>query len=71
MALRSRSLPLKSVNAAGPWVDNVLGRAMPDKTHQNLRLVKGSHLIFPRLFEHDTCYIFQNKDNRIRLCDPL
>jgi len=58
------------VNAAGPWVDNVLGRALPDEQHQNLRLVKGSHLIFPRLFAHDHSYIFQNKDGRIIFAIP-
>ena len=58
------------VNAAGPWVDKVLGRAMPDSAHENLRLVKGSHLIFPRLFEGDHCYIFQNKDDRIIFAIP-
>ena len=60
----------KVVNAAGPWVDTVLGRAMPQETHQNLRLVKGSHLIFPKLFEHDRSYIFQNKDDRIIFAIP-
>ena len=58
------------VNAAGPWVDKVLGRALPGDNHQNLRLVKGSHLIFPRLFEGDHCYIFQNKDDRIIFAIP-
>ncbi|MXO90922.1 glycerol-3-phosphate dehydrogenase [Pontixanthobacter aquaemixtae] len=58
------------VNAAGPWVDNVLGRAIPGKEHQNLRLVKGSHLVFPKLFDHDQAYIFQNKDNRIVFAIP-
>ena len=58
------------VNAAGPWVDTVLGRALPDETHKNLRLVKGSHLIFPRLFEGDHCYIFQNRDDRIIFAIP-
>ncbi|MHA7819640.1 MAG: glycerol-3-phosphate dehydrogenase [Erythrobacter sp.] len=60
----------KVVNAAGPWVDQVLGQALPEKRHENLRLVKGSHLIFPRLFEHDRAYIFQNKDNRIVFAIP-
>jgi glycerol-3-phosphate dehydrogenase len=60
----------KVVNAAGPWVDKVLGTADPQDTHQNLRLVKGSHLIFPRLFEGDHCYIFQNKDDRIIFAIP-
>ena len=58
------------VNAAGPWVDTVLGRALPSDNHQNLRLVKGSHLIFPRLFEGEHCYIFQNKDDRIIFAIP-
>ena len=58
------------VNAAGPWVDNVLGRAIPGKEHHNLRLVKGSHLIFPQLFEGDHAYIFQNRDNRIIFAIP-
>ncbi|MEP3050947.1 MAG: glycerol-3-phosphate dehydrogenase [Erythrobacter sp.] len=58
------------VNAAGPWVDGVLAQAMPEKEHHNLRLVKGSHLIFPKLFDGDHCYIFQNKDNRIVFAIP-
>ena len=58
------------VNAAGPWVDKVLGRALPGETHTNLRLVKGSHLIFPKLFDGEHCYIFQNKDDRIIFAIP-
>ncbi len=58
------------VNAAGPWVDAVLGQANPEETHQNLRLVQGSHLVFPKLFDGDHCYIFQNKDDRIVFAIP-
>ncbi|MEQ5786968.1 glycerol-3-phosphate dehydrogenase [Erythrobacter sp. NFXS35] len=58
------------VNAAGPWVDTVLARAMPGRNASNLRLVKGSHLIFPRLFQGDHCYIFQNRDGRIVFAIP-
>ena len=58
------------VNAAGPWVDHVLGLALPTESHANLRLVKGSHLVFPRLFEGDHCYIFQNGDGRIIFAIP-
>lgn len=58
------------VNAAGPWVDAVLGKAIPDRPHQNLRLVKGSHLIFPKLYEGRHAYIFQNRDNRIVFAIP-
>ena len=58
------------VNAAGPWVDKVLARAMPGRNASNLRLVKGSHLIFPRLYEGDHAYIFQNRDGRIVFAIP-
>lgn len=58
------------INAAGPWVDDVLGLALPATSHTNLRLVKGSHLIFPKLFEGSHAYIFQNKDNRIVFAIP-
>ena len=58
------------VNAAGPWVDKVLACALPQESHHNLRLVKGSHLIFPKLFEGEHCYIFQNKDDRIVFAIP-
>ena len=58
------------VNAAGPWVDSVLTEAMPTQTNANLRLVKGSHLIFPKLFDGEHAYIFQNRDNRIVFAIP-
>ena len=58
------------VNAAGPWVDAVLGKALPATEHHNLRLVKGSHLVFPRLYEGRHAYIFQNRDNRIVFAIP-
>ncbi|HAU22677.1 MAG TPA: glycerol-3-phosphate dehydrogenase [Erythrobacter sp.] len=58
------------INASGPWVDSVLSRAIPSREHQNLRLVKGSHLVFPRLFDGRHAYIFQNRDNRIVFAIP-
>lgn len=58
------------VNAAGPWVDKVLDTAQPGRNHTNLRLVKGSHLIFPKLYEGKHAYIFQNRDNRIVFAIP-
>lgn len=58
------------VNAAGPWVDRVLTRvAGLDRVH-NIRLVQGSHIVVPRLFEHDRCYIFQNADGRVIFAIP-
>jgi glycerol-3-phosphate dehydrogenase len=58
------------VNAAGPWVDKVLARALPGRNAPSLRLVKGSHLIMPRLYEGAHCYIFQNRDGRIVFAIP-
>jgi len=58
------------VNAAGPWVDKVLAEALPGSRRAPLRLVKGSHLILPRLYEGAHCYIFQNRDGRIVFAIP-
>jgi glycerol-3-phosphate dehydrogenase len=63
------------VNAAGPWAEAFLrgearaahGEALVTKS---LRLVKGSHIVVPRCFEHDHAYIFQNPDKRIIFAIP-
>ncbi|MBH1943775.1 glycerol-3-phosphate dehydrogenase [Erythrobacter sp. YJ-T3-07] len=57
-------------NAAGPWVDQVLQRALHRNTPAHLRLVKGSHLIVPKLWDGPHCYIFQNGDGRICFAIP-
>jgi glycerol-3-phosphate dehydrogenase len=57
------------VNAAGPWVDRMIGLASGAEAH-NVRLVQGSHIVVRRLYEHDRCYIFQNADNRIIFAIP-
>ncbi len=58
------------VNAAGPWAANFLSTATPVQGRHALRLVKGSHIIVPRLFEHDFAYIFQAPDRRIVFAIP-
>ena len=58
------------VNAAGPWVDEVLGRVKPGRNDAGLRLVKGSHIVTKRLFPGEHAYIFQNADNRIIFAIP-
>jgi glycerol-3-phosphate dehydrogenase len=58
------------VNAAGPWVDQVLGKGLASNTAPRLRLVRGSHIVTRRLFDHDRCYIFQNSDGRIVFAIP-
>ncbi|MFC0010812.1 glycerol-3-phosphate dehydrogenase [Devosia nitrariae] len=58
------------VNASGPWVDEVLRDTLGQSAAHNVRLVKGSHIVVRKLFEHDRCYIFQNADGRIIFAIP-
>jgi len=58
------------VNASGPWVDEVLGKSLGDNNAKNVRLVQGSHIVVPKMFDHDRCYIFQNEDDRIIFAIP-
>jgi glycerol-3-phosphate dehydrogenase len=65
--VRARAL----VNAAGPWVDNVLRNVVRlNAPRFALRLVKGSHIIIDRLFDGEHAYIFQNADGRIIFAIP-
>jgi glycerol-3-phosphate dehydrogenase len=58
------------VNAAGPWAADFLGVATHTSGGRALRLVKGSHIVVPRLFEHDSAYILQQPDGRIVFAIP-
>ena len=58
------------VNAAGPWAAQFLGRAAHAPKTKSLRLIKGSHIVVPKMFEHDHAYIFQNPDKRIIFAIP-
>jgi glycerol-3-phosphate dehydrogenase len=63
------------VNAAGPWAEAFLrgaARAAHGETlaTRSLRLIKGSHIVVPRCFEHEHAYIFQNPDKRIIFAIP-
>lgn len=63
------------VNAAGPWAEAFLRGAAHSAqggslATKSLRLVKGSHIVVKRVFEHDHAYIFQNPDKRIIFAIP-
>jgi glycerol-3-phosphate dehydrogenase len=58
------------VNAAGPWAAQFLKVHAGLPETRALRLVKGSHIVVRRLFEHDHAYIFQNRDKRIIFAIP-
>ncbi|MCK4707546.1 MAG: glycerol-3-phosphate dehydrogenase, partial [Gammaproteobacteria bacterium] len=50
------------VNASGPWVEKTLGLVSDSSSSRAIRLVKGSHIIVKKLFDHDYAYIFQHDD---------
>ena len=65
-AVHARAL----VNAAGPWVGAVAGGVIRANTQAAVRLVQGSHIVVPKLYDHPECYIFQNADGRIFFLIP-
>jgi glycerol-3-phosphate dehydrogenase len=64
--VRARAL----VNAAGPWAARFLGEALGRPRPRALRLVRGSHVVVRRLFDHDRAYLFQNADGRVLFAIP-
>jgi glycerol-3-phosphate dehydrogenase len=58
------------INSAGPWVSQVLGNVIGHNDPAKIRMVKGSHLVVEKLYDHDRCYIFQNADGRICFAIP-
>lgn len=58
------------VNAAGPWVSQLAGSVIDDSDKRKLRLVRGSHIVVNKLFEHEQSYILQNPDGRIVFVIP-
>ncbi len=64
--LRVRAL----VNAAGPWVEQVLRGLTGINARAGVRLVRGSHIVVRRLFDHDRCYFLQGADGRIVFAIP-
>ena len=58
------------INATGPWVDTFLKDSYQKSSANNIRLVKGSHVVLKKMFEHDYSYIFQNEDGRVFFAIP-
>ncbi len=58
------------VNAAGPWVKQVLDDALGISSDARVKLVKGSHIVVPRIHDHDHAYILQNDDKRVVFIIP-
>lgn len=58
------------VNAAGPWVKTVLNRQLSQPSRDEVRLVKGSHIVLPKLYEGEHAFILQNDDRRVIFMIP-
>ena len=58
------------VNAGGPWVEDVIRNVARINSSEGVRLVRGSHIVTKRLFDHDRCYFFQGADGRIIFAIP-
>ncbi|WP_159803982.1 glycerol-3-phosphate dehydrogenase [Litoreibacter roseus] len=58
------------VNAGGPWVGDVIRQTARLNAQEGVRLVRGSHIVTRKLFDHDKCYFFQGEDGRIIFAIP-
>ncbi len=58
------------VNAGGPWVENIVRGVARLNTSEGVRLVRGSHIVTKKLYDHDKCYFFQGTDGRIIFAIP-
>ena len=58
------------VNAGGPWVEDVIRNTVRINSTEGVRLVRGSHIVTPKLYDHDKCYFFQGEDGRIIFTIP-
>ena len=67
---RQTHLARALVNAAGPWVSDVITQVVGTNEGDRVRLVRGSHIVTKRLFDHEKCYFFQGTDGRIIFAIP-
>ncbi|WP_322889792.1 MULTISPECIES: glycerol-3-phosphate dehydrogenase [unclassified Yoonia] len=58
------------VNASGPWAGDVIHGTLRLNSRENVRLVRGSHIVTRKLYDHDKCYFFQGTDGRIIFAIP-
>ena len=59
------------MNASGPWVGQTLGLEAGTDAGRHVRLVKGSHIVVRKLFDHPNPYIFQGGDGRVLFAIPF
>jgi glycerol-3-phosphate dehydrogenase len=59
------------INAAGPWVKQVLDEVICEPSRERVKLVRGSHIVLPRLHDSPHAFILQNSDNRVVFVIPF
>ena len=67
---RRRGARARAGECRRPFVTDVLSSVIGHDAVTAIRLVKGSHIVVPRLYQHDRCYIFQNADGRVCFAIP-
>jgi D-erythritol 1-phosphate dehydrogenase len=58
------------VNAAGPWVEDVINGVVGVNSARRIRLVKGSHIVVRKFWDGPHAYLFQNHDKRVIFVNP-
>ncbi len=66
MTVKSKAI----VNAAGPWINEVNHEVLQYQSPYQIRLVKGSHIVVPKLYTRDSAYVLQHKDGRVIFVIP-
>lgn len=65
--VRARAL----VNAGGPWAERLLERVDGTRRHRRVRLVKGSHIVLPKLYVGEHAFLLQIPDGRVVFAIPF
>tara|TARA_B100001027_G_scaffold214927_1_gene187945 strand:- start:79 stop:1239 length:1161 start_codon:yes stop_codon:yes gene_type:complete len=58
------------INAAGPWINEIVNNVLKINAKKSIRLVRGSHIITKKLYEDEVAFTLQNEDNRIVFVIP-
>mgnify|MGYP005841450645 CR=1 FL=1 len=58
------------INAGGPWAERVIRQVVRSNLSDHVRLVRGSHIVTRKLYDHDRCYFLQGSDGRIIFTIP-
>ena len=58
------------INAAGPWINEIVNNVLKINAKKSIRLVRGSHIITKKLYEEEVAFTLQNDDNRVVFVIP-